>query len=277
MPEALKSYESLPSPALELVFEKVLNKDCRRSVGSFLVCCKTFYRQFLATEHQLTKVLRAHKETSFGWSYEMDEIISKLLGYQGGLSLSLTYNRLYVCLKAGSHFPSLAIFKNTKSQPAANMQLELLKKNVKLDKWAQQLKDVYAVTFSPITSTSSPLAVFAAVSAEGDVFSEVSDLLQKDLEPGGTLGSAEECPIIPSGKSYCIDDDRSLSICKFKTSLNDLYEVRSRSGPSSAYYALPECFADLVPADATILGTSRAKCWFQAVGEVKMRLRLPVK
>jgi hypothetical protein len=49
MAEALKCYDSLPSPALELVFEKLLNKDCRRSVGSFLVCCKNFYEQFLAT------------------------------------------------------------------------------------------------------------------------------------------------------------------------------------------------------------------------------------
>jgi hypothetical protein len=42
--------------AAELVFEKLLNMDCRRSVGSFLVCCKKFYEQFLATEHQLTSV-----------------------------------------------------------------------------------------------------------------------------------------------------------------------------------------------------------------------------
>jgi hypothetical protein len=204
----------------------------------------------------------------------MDEVLSKLLKCRGNLSPSLTYNRLYVCLKAGSHFPSLAIYKNSRSQPATNMQLELLQQNVKPYKisWDEQLKDVYAVTFSPITSTWPPIAIFAAVSA-GRRTSEISDLLQKDLDPGGTLGSAEECPTDPHWRCNYITDDRSHSICKFQPYTADVYEVRSKLGPSSAYFALPECFADLVPADAIIVGMARANCWYQAVGEVKINLR----
>jgi hypothetical protein len=47
-----------------------------------------------------------------------------------------------VCVKAGSHFTSLAIFMDSDSQPAANMRLELLKKNVILYKnsWDKQLQ-----------------------------------------------------------------------------------------------------------------------------------------
>jgi hypothetical protein len=272
MAEALKSYASLPSPALELVFEKLLNVDCRRSVGSFLVCCKTFYNQFLATQRQLTVVLRAHKEASLNWSDEMDEVINKLLFCEGKLSISLSWNRLYVCVKPGSHFPSLAIYKDSESQPATNMQLELLQQNVKPYRVAEQLKDVYAVTFSPITSKWPPLAVFAGVSAEGDVVSEVSDLLQKDLPPGGTLGSAKECPPIPSWNSHYFGGYNSPSICKFECLLEDMYEVRTKLSTAPArFYGLPKCLADLVPGDAIIVGTSLAKCWFQAVGEVKLQ------
>jgi hypothetical protein len=259
MSEGLKSYASLPSPALELVFEKLLNMDCRRSVGSFLVCCKKFYNQFLATQGQLTKVLRAHKEASLNWSEEMGEVINKLFNCEGNLSPSLAYNRLHVCLKAGSHFPSLAIYKDYMSnEPAANMQLELLQQNVipyKDSCWDKQSKDVYAVTFTPIVSTRPPLAVFAGVSAD-DRTSEVGDLLQKDLKPGGTLGSAKEYSPNPNWhSSYDIGDGCSRSVCRFQPYMADVYEVRSKLSPSSAPYPLPECFADLVPADAIVVGT----------------------
>jgi hypothetical protein len=172
----------------------------------------------------------------------------------------------------------LAIYKDSKSdtQPAADMQLQLLQQNVQPYE-DQQLKDVYAVTFSPIVSTSPPLAIFSAVSAGGSAY-DVSDLLEKDLAAGSILGSARECPASENITSFryihTYYKDCSRSTCKFQTYLADLYKVRSKLGPSSTPgYALPECLEDLIPEDATVVGTSQAMCWFQALGEVKIHMR----
>jgi hypothetical protein len=147
------SFGSLPLPALERICAEVLDMVCPQSAGAFLGCCKAFYNAFVGIEHQLTMAVRAQEEQGS----EVPPFIARLFfTLAESRSLTLTYNRLYVCIKAGSNFPSLAIYTDDhQTTPAAysvatNMQLELIKENIIYYETKQ--KDVYAVSFSPITS-----------------------------------------------------------------------------------------------------------------------------
>jgi hypothetical protein len=51
----------------------------------------------------------------------------------------------------------------------------------------------------------------------------------------------------------------------------DVYEVRKKGSSIRFGYALPECFADFVPAEAIMVGGSGSSCWFQAVGNIKIQ------
>jgi hypothetical protein len=52
---------------------------------------------------------------------------------------------------------------------------------------------------------------------------------------------------------------------------DNLYSVRKDSSPRYGY-PLPDCFADVLPEDAILLGDARRWTWFQAVGYVKIQI-----
>jgi hypothetical protein len=264
-------FDALPLPALERICAEVLLMLCPQTAGAFLASCKTFNNVFVGIQHQLTKALRAHEERGL----EVPPFIARLvypLAESG--SLILTYDRLYVCIKAGSNLPSLAIYteyqsgQGPKYSVATNMQLELLKNDIPpVTSFATQRKDLYAVSFSPITSACPPRLVFATTCSR-DTLPRYY-LLENDLPPGGFEASAQVCDINKRG----FWTSRDVFKMSFAACLeDDLYVVR-RKGSSPRYgRALPECFAEFVPAEAIMVGPAGVLSWFQAVGGVKIKI-----